>query len=351
MKKLLKYFVLALVLILPFSVNAASNVRITDVSLEDVEGEVEGFDNPTYEGMSINLNGTFKKLYSSVAYKITMENKDNIDYGFADFKECKDTVCPPVESIEYAEENGNFNYNLSCEDNYVLKANSTKSCYLWINYHTSVNDLSGNYVKNYNFTIHLDDDANNAAIKAANANKTKTKAKTKIEKNPATTAKTFIIGLLILGIVIATAIITKGKAKNKLLSVLVLTLLLPITVYAITKVEVKVNTNIGVDSAKTFCYVNENYTGEIQYQEYENGMSWYDFLQGNNMTQFGIEYGMDGRSDGFDSAMYKITGFVSREDIACYMSNLGNCEGEFNHITDLSDDIIDSSQVCYEFSD
>ena len=307
MKKLLKYFVLALVLILPFSVNAAEKVEITDAYLEDYKSEyADGFLEPTVNGLTIGVKGTFSSLYNQfVRYNFNITNKDNVDYVLSCNEErpttnndtdagtdpsdtgvdVPDDILPEdIYSCEIKND-GVVTYRLDCWHG-NLKANSETACNLDIYTNENIDRrvLTNNiYVTTDEITLPLEKKTPTVTDKVTNA----AKKATKILTNPKTSSKYLIIGLIIIGAIVGTIAYFKGNKKVKTMVLLLGIMALPISTFAISTISLNVNAEVEVVAYERFAYIGQD--REVTDYDFEYGETWNNFLNSDRGANFHSE--------------------------------------------------------------
>lgn len=281
MKRFIKYFIIALVLLLPFGVNAKQNVSITSVTPLGTNSAYDLFETPTFSGLTININGSFINVGDAVSYKVAIKNDDNEDYTFSDYKD-GGTSFP---SIDYSKSEY-ISYSLYCEDGYLLKAKSTKECNLVISYIKAVPSellqATGGFSESNQVKIGIGNDKGNLISKLSNP-------------NTASTIATILI-LLVIIMTISMLLIVKKKKKVGLLALVLGISTIPISVFAATLLTITINSTVvisdGVGSISnnpSFCYLNDQ--GEYSLHEYEAGMTWATYLSSAyNTENFMVEF-------------------------------------------------------------
>ena len=128
--KYLKYF-LFLLLIIPFMVLAeecdVSNITITSMKPNKIEGNTEVISDPTFEDRTINLDLKMYDVGDSISYDMTIKNDSEEDYMIDE-----DTFKTDSDYIEYSLKTN--------DDSNVVKAQSTKEVSLVVTYKKEVED-------------------------------------------------------------------------------------------------------------------------------------------------------------------------------------------------------------------
>ena len=275
MKKLLKYFVL-LILILPFTVNAAEKIEVIDAKLDDISEYAEGFPEfPTVNGLTLNINGKFNSLYAQYAnYSFKIKNNDTVDYELSCSNRDSNTEDGYYDCT--LKEGEVVNYYLSCEHT-ILKAGTTTNCQLNISVRETIDRsiLDNNtYEANDQLTIPL------------NTNKMTLVDKAKqLVTNPKTSSKYLVIGLIVISIVAGTIVFIRGNRKVKTMVLLLGIMMLPLEALAIATIIINVNSNIILEARERFMYVDND--GNLSEHEFTYGETWNEYLASNKNTSFG----------------------------------------------------------------
>lgn len=241
MKRVIKLFILLLVLI-PTLVLAKDNVEISKVELVDSTEDLE-LEDPTYKGLETNFNIKFNKVNDYVKYKITIDNSTNKDYELSlnDFSKS-----------EYI----NYDYELN---NKVLSKNSSKEIFLSISYKKEIDESKykdGVFIEDTSMKIDLGEEVMNPK-----------------------TGLSYLYLILVVAVTLSITLLIYVFGSKKLnkytISVLAL-FLIPISVLAIEKLELKVNARIEVSNTKEFCVrINDE---RAKYYTYISNMTWEEYL-------------------------------------------------------------------------
>ena len=236
MKKLLLP-ILLFVMFIPFYVNAETcdtdKISISSITIEDKSDNVEEIDEASASGKNINLNLSMSEVGDNIEYKIIVKNDSNEDYEL-------DKSSLNINS-DY------IDYTLESDDNSnIIKANSSKIVYLKVEYKNEVPDEafeSGLYNDNKTMTVNL------STGDTINVPDTLT--------NPNTGVQSYIIiVILILIIAVISYIILKKKKYAQFMILIVGTaIIIPISVYAICKCEIKIESNIEIKVPKYKVYM------------------------------------------------------------------------------------------------
>lgn len=258
MKRIINYLFVSILVLLPFCVSAKDSVKITDVKMLEKSDYTDIVDEATYEGLNINFNVKFNKEKDYIVYKVIIKNEDNEDYeltGSNDFSASK-----------YIE------YKVDYTGGNVIKANSTKEATITITYAHEVDSnkfVNGRFEEPNKFTISL---SNNKRI-----------------ANPKTGGIIVIIGVILGLLILGSVVAIKGNTRTKLMSILIGLLILPITTFALTKLTITVNSKVVIEKEAEFCVTAYDYDNDDYVQEnlkFEPGMTWSDYLDSSLNTKF-----------------------------------------------------------------
>ncbi len=195
-------------------------ISIESLSLEEVSDNVKENKEATASGLTINLNLSMLGVGDMVKYKMIIKNNLNEDFKL-------DNKNFSINS-NYIEYSINFDNNSN-----IVKANSKKTVYLIVKYKNEVpieTFESGPYTENKIVT--LDMLSNNIR---------------NIGKNPKTKNHFLYIVLIILIISIISLIFFKKSRKNILLFLIFwLSIIIPISVYAVCEYNIKIESNINI---------------------------------------------------------------------------------------------------------
>lgn len=338
MKRVINYLVIALVVLLPLCVSAKANVSIVDLK-ETYRSDGVGVQGSVgYEGLTLNVNPKFKKVEDSIIYELTIQNKDNEDYAIADYENDPNKGSTAFPSIDYSKSKY-INYNLYCDTGYVLKANSKKTCTLSITYIEEPSDPA-NFSESNQIVIHLNNDPKNPGFATAG------KGSKVTASNPQTTSTYLIIGLIILTLLIATLVFAKGKTRSKLIASALVVTLMPVYIFALTRIEITINSKVTLDPTDQFCYFKES--GGFEMQNYTAGMTWNEFLASSYNTgdKFAITTQTSGTTS-YGPDTIHISGYAKGDFTKTYEGSYGSTTIEFLNST--NEKIMSARQACYAF--
>lgn len=242
----MKKIILLLIMILTvlFIPNVyAENVSIESITLDSKSDSVEELNEVKYSNLKINFDIKFVHKDDYIKYKIVINNPTDEDYEILDNNN---------KISEY------ITYEFSFDDNNRIIENNKKSIfYITIKYNKEVPEeqlLNGGFTENNNITISLGN-----------------------EINPNTgriVVKSIILIILILGISLT---IYCNRRNKKIYIILLGILLIPITVYAIKKIDVSIESKISIEQPTVFYIKDKMY-------RFDAGMTWNDWLESSYNT-------------------------------------------------------------------
>lgn len=317
--KRIVYLVLLMVLFIPFVVNAetceAEKVNIKSIDLVKTSSEkVSELKPATAEEREINVDLSLANVGDEATYKIVVENKSVEDYDFD-----KTSLKIDSDYVTYS--------FASDDDSTIIKANSTKTLTLTVKYKKEVPDnilVNGEYNDSNIMDINLSNDI--------------------IVNNPKT-GMSLLIGLLVIVFVFSLiAFIISGKKRYATTMVLAIAsiLVIPMTVNAICKCQLKLNSNVKIVKVFTYKvdYVNCRLQ-DTQYFPYEYGMTWREYFE----------------SDYYRNVNYedKLTPEIINDDRHFFLENY-LCDNAYNldcknYDIDLDDVIVPSFIGYYQIGD
>ena len=227
----MKKFILPVLLFLmfiPFYVNAETcdtdKITIENIIIENKSNNVEELDKANASGKSINLNLSMSEVGDNIEYKFVVKNDSNEDY-----------------ELDKTSLNINFdyiNYSFETEDNTnIVKANSSKNVTLRIEYKNEVPEdkfRSGSYNDSKTMMVQL---SNGNTINVPDT-----------FKNPNTGVQSYILVILILLLISGSLyVLLKKKKCTKFMTLVIGTvIIIPMSVYALCKCEIKIESNVEI---------------------------------------------------------------------------------------------------------
>ena len=275
MKRILKLFILLLVMFITPNVMAKDKVSIESVTLDDKSDTVTEVSKPSVKDLNISFDLSFSNLNDYAKYKVVINNTTNTDYEIS-----KDNNFNKSDYLEYKYEFDNTN---------VVKANSKLTMYVVITYKNEVPSnklVDGKYVEN-----------NNMAISLSNGEEV---------SNPKTGLGISLIIGLILVIGITLIVVNNNKSKNYLSLLVVGLMMIPLCGYALEKLQINVNTKVTIDEKYEVTYSYWNYLTEeeaktyksaLTRSEYDGNPNSYYIIDGKKYTEYYVT-----KSDGYYSS-------------------------------------------------
>ena len=222
--KRIRYFLflfMSLFIFVPL-VYAQDKVEIKSIELDSKSDTTTEVTAPSFNGLEMNLDLKFTKKDDFIKYKVILKNNTDETYKL---------------SINSNEDNSYIEYKYDISDE--IKANEDTSFYLTITYKVAVDDAlieTNNYQQNNNFVLEIKDNEGNTV-------------------NPKTNDSIFIMYLILLLFISGLVYALKSKKFKEYNILLVLMLLIiPITVYAATSIELVINTKIQIEKKHTVAY-------------------------------------------------------------------------------------------------
>ncbi len=216
MKKLLSFIFL---LFIPFVVNA--EVKIKEAVLVDNTEGLEVEKNPHFEGLQLDINMKLNKVGEFAKYKLTVANDSNKDYEI-DMGEA-------FSKKEYIK----YEFSFVEEDNAILKSKESKDIYVLVTYNKEVpvNEFVNGVYKDDNvMTINLSNDEE--------------------QKNPETkTGYVILATAVLLFISLLLILLNKYKLDHLMVLVIAIAVALPVTIFALEKITIKIQAKIEIESS------------------------------------------------------------------------------------------------------
>ncbi len=229
-----KFLLILLIIFTPINVFAAdecdpSSVKIENVEVNDTRGNIEENSNATSNNNELNLDLNMNVPGDSIEYKLTLKNTSDTDYYFDE-----NSLVKNMDNVKYE-----FSY--SDGDN-IVKSGEEKIVILKVTYKDKVAaDQLDNGVMSQNNTVTL-----NLTNKNINVPDTL--------KNRSVLLIFGVILIIISGIMM---IINEKKSSTLLLLIGVGISLVPITVHALCKCELNVNSKIEIDGKEATFLVGD----------------------------------------------------------------------------------------------
>ena len=230
--KYLLFGVLLTFLLIP-NVYAKDNVEIKSITLDTKSDNTIIKTEPTFNGLVMNFDLSFKQKDDFVKYKVVVKNDTNIDYKIA-----SDTSFNKSDHITYTYDVEN-----------VLKPKGEAVVYVTITYSNEVDPselVNGMYKEENKAVIQLLNKDGNVV-------------------NPNTGINYIIIISILLTLIIITILLKKHK-KSVLLPIIIAVLLIPTLVYAIETLKLTINVKVEIKQAYKVGYM---FNEKLAYTESE----------------------------------------------------------------------------------
>ncbi len=349
--KRIKYLLFIITAFLfPVLVNAAGSVDVINVVEQTKQGDVAVVGDPTFSGLKIDYNLAFNTVGDSITYKATLKNNDKEDYK--------------IENGAAFSKSGYIEYNFNYSDNSnIIKANSTKDIIVTIKYAKAVPEsqlTNGEYTETNNMKIILVN--NNNVV------------------NPKTSTAYILLIIITVIALVGLSIFLYRKNKKVGTLVLVISLLLPITAYALKTVTVEVNTKIIIEKDPKFCVIApENMSGPLTnsvgtsavasipggkiVKASSENTKLYSFARGTTLMNWLFSPYYDTIFDDYmeptvfafndtikcyDEVQSQYQSISSEEEYNALINGLNNCDNEYGIVRDFANQPIKSrAEGCY----
>ena len=220
MKRLLQLIII-LMLFTPIIVNAETcdnnKISISSITLNNKIGDVEEIDPATASGRVINLKLNMVNVGDNVQYRIVVKNDSNEDYE--------------LDKNSLSIEANYWNYKIETDDNTnIVKAKSSKAINLNVEYNNSIPESAyqnGVFSDDVTMKVNLSSEDMNNPI-----------------ENPITGVK--YLSFILLVTFILSVVFIKYNNKRKLL-LLVILFLIPISVKALCKIDISINSSVVIE--------------------------------------------------------------------------------------------------------
>ena len=226
MKRLI-LLILILIMFLPIYVTAETcdtdKISISSISLKEKSDNVEELNEATANGNNIILNLSMSEVGDNIKYKIAVKNDSNEDYE--------------LDNNSFNISSNYIDYILESDDNSnIVKANSSKTVYLKVEYKNQVpEDLfeSGIYSDNKTMTVNL----STGDISAPDT-----------LKNPETGVQSYILITSILLLISGSLCVLLKKRSSTKFMILIIgtTIIAPLSVFALCKIEIAIDSKVSI---------------------------------------------------------------------------------------------------------
>ena len=276
MKNKLFYLLLLFILLLPIpSLGEECDldlIWIKDIGLEELAGSAKEVSEASIEDKNIVLDLAMAKVGDNAKYEVEIQNDSDEDYELSD-----NSITSNSEYITYSFE--------STDESNIIKANSSKKVYLKVSYSKEVPEeayTSNIYKENKTMVVNLS--SNNE--EATQPEEVDTKEEDPVEEEPTkevikvpdTWQVSYSIVMIILAIImiIIHEYYKKERINISLFLIIASLLLVPISVEAICKCELSIESNVKIVKELTACiYINDTPCGPERYSVSTKGTFTY----------------------------------------------------------------------------
>jgi len=247
--KYIKYL-LILILFIPYIVFAKDSVEIKSISLVEKSEDTIINNEPTFNGLTMNYDISFRLPTDYVKYKVLIHNDTDTEYNISE---------------DTSFNNSNYiSYKYEVDD--ILKAKSEITIFVTITYNKKVDE---SLLVNNRYT-----ETNQAIVQLLDQNNEIVPTEKQIVDNPKTAIIFPVLVLLVVitSCLIATVLILNKKNVIKYISFILLIsiCLLPIIVNAIESLKLTINTNIEIQPSYKVGYLYEDdYIKESDLKKYD----------------------------------------------------------------------------------
>ena len=229
--------VMLFLMFMPFMVNAETcdlnKITIDSVTIKEKTNNVTEVEQPVIDGKKIKVNLKMMEVNDSIEYKLVVKNDSSEDYELD-----KNSLNANLDYIEYTLKTD--------DDSLVVKAGKSKDIYLKVKYKNEVPNSSfidGKFNDNKSFVLSL---SNGQTIEVPDT-----------IKNPKTgDGLVFLLLICMLCVGITMYMVLSRKKLNKFMVLLLsLMITIPVSVYALCKIEITVESNVTIEKGYPVNYI------------------------------------------------------------------------------------------------
>lgn len=250
--KKISLFILLFVFFLPFVVHAedcqSDKVIIKSIERTAKSENVLEKSDPEVSGKQIGLDLKMLEVGDEVEYTMVISNASGEDYELD-----KNSAMVSSEYINYSFE--------TLDNSNIIKAGETKEVRLRVKYAYKVDEskyVNGVYRDNKDLEVNL------------SSNK-------QVEVNPNTGRNYLILLMLVLVILGVSIYLIKNRKYSKLMILILGTMIIiPTSVYAICKCQIKIDSKVEIAKNPTFCVEKED---DTKYFEFIKNMTWEEYYE------------------------------------------------------------------------
>jgi hypothetical protein len=258
--KYLKY--LLILLFIPCIVLAKNDVEIKSVTLIDKSEEVTELESAKYNGLKIDFSLKFTAKDDYAKYKIVLVNNSDKDYE--------------IDNTSTFNTKKFIKYDYEVENNKkVLKSKEELTINILITYIKELEDSD--------FVDGFYKETNSVSLELVNDNDVIDNPVIKMVTNPNTS--TGYILLVIFAVILSMLVLVLVKNKRSKLFIIAILLTIPLTVYALEKIKIDVETYIEIERRNYFTLINtcpseydEENNWDKEVYEFKEGMSFNDYM-------------------------------------------------------------------------
>ena len=333
-----KYLLLIFVILIPFVVKAEDSCESVGIMIDDIEliskPDTISFNDLDYECNNIYLDLIMREVDDVAKFEISIKNVSS-----EDLEVNKDSLVVNSDYIKYELK--------SLDSSNIIKPKESKVFSMTVNYVKEVpvsSFVNGKYIDSKNLVISLSNDK-------------------KEEKNPNTSTGLILIACLVLSIAIFVVLIKLRAPKYYSLFIIGLIFAIPFTVYALTRVEVKIESYVSINQkVNGTIYTISSYKSKVgNYFYYVDSNTWWYFLvDGDEVHPGWID--LEDPFNSYDECMAYLETIDTSGYSTKYCSRTGNSiglrENEYSYTVDnidsyfylkhiINNDIVDESYTCY----
>ena len=258
--------VLLFLILLPIIVNAETcdinKITISSISMEEKSDDVTEIDEASIDGKKINLNLSMVNVGDNITYKIVVKNGSDENYELD-----KNSFNIDSEYIDYVLD--------SEDDSNIVKANTSKTFYLKVNYVNEVPESefeSGLYNDNKTMSLNLATGQNETVQDIIN--------------NPYTGVRLYLLIAVILLVGSILIIFFKKKKYVKyMILILGISIIIPMSVKALCKCEIIVESKVKIESQYDYwCWLFYNSYVDVKIHKFKKGMTWEEYVASDDIN-------------------------------------------------------------------
>ena len=268
-----KYLIYLFILFIPFMVLAENkNVEIKNIELIEKSDDVEELAEASFKDLKLNFSLKFTAKDDYAKYKIVLVNNSDKDYE--------------IDNTSTFNTKKFIRYDYEVENNKkVLKAKEELTINILITYIKELEDSD--------FVDGFYKETNSVSLELVNDNEVIDNPVIKMVTNPNTSTGYKLLVIFAIVLSLSLLILVKNK-KNKLLIITIL-LTIPLTVYALEKIKIDVETYIEIERRSYFTLINKcqrensefaNWDKEVY--EFKEGMSFNDYMNSDYYNSLDI---------------------------------------------------------------